>query len=107
MGRNKNDGYGKFGGRQQGTPNKVSSELKDWIAQLLNDGKEQFLADLKELKPSERVRVYTGLLNYVLPKQQAITADIDSSAVHTPLQIIVNNQEEKELIKRAIREKGV
>lgn len=101
MGRNKNDGYGKFGGRQQGTPNKVSSELKDWIAQLLNDGKEQFLADLKELKPSERVRVYTGLLNYVLPKQQAITANLNESDKSPGLTIVVHSKEEEELIKRA------
>ena len=49
MGRNKNDGFGRFGGRQKGTPNKVNSELKEWITQILNDGKDMKSLSAKEI----------------------------------------------------------
>ena len=31
--------------------------------------------DLEALSPSERVKAYSGLLNYVAPKQQSITLE--------------------------------
>jgi hypothetical protein len=70
-GRKKNDGRGRLGGRVAGVPNKVTTDLKTWVASILDDGREQFEQDLKALEPAERVRVYTNLMNYVLPKQQA------------------------------------
>ena len=80
MPRKKNGGRGRLGGRAKGTPNKVSAELKDWLACILNDGKERFERDIEQLDPSERVRVYMSLLNYVLPKQQSMTAEAVAEA---------------------------
>lgn len=77
MPRKKNDGRGRLGGRAKGTPNKVSAELKDWLASILNNGKERFERDIDGLDPSERVRVYMSLLNYVLPKQQSMVAEAE------------------------------
>ena len=80
MPRKKNDGRGRLGGRAKGTPNKVSAELKDWLASILNNGKERFERDIEQLDASERVRVYMSLLNYVLPKQQSMTAEAVAEA---------------------------
>ena len=60
----------KTGGRQKGSLNKVTSSLREWIDQILRSGQDQFLEDMKQLDPSERVRVFTSLLNYAIPKQQ-------------------------------------
>lgn len=76
MGRQKNDGRGRLGGRAKGTPNKATSTLKEWLEQLLNDNREQVEADLKALKkPYERLKIIERLLGYVLPKQQPVDAE--------------------------------
>ena len=100
MGRLKNDGLGRFGGRQKGTPNKINSDLKEWITSIINNGQSQFIDDLRQLEPKERVKVYTGLLNYVLPKQQAIQAEIEKGLSDPGMIFIVQNEEQKELIKQ-------
>lgn len=75
MGRKKQDGRGRLGGRKKGTPNKVTGDLKDWVSNLLNDNRRQFEDDLRELLPVERVRVLSGMFNYVMPKQQSLTIE--------------------------------
>ena len=81
MARQKNDGKGRLGGRAKGTPNKITADIKSWVASILVNGREQFENDLKVLEPFERVRVFTGLLNYILPKQQAVGMDATVSDV--------------------------
>ena len=100
MGRLKNDGLGRLGGRQKGTPNKINGELKEWITQIINDGKNQFIDDLMLLEPKERIKTYVGLLNYVLPKQQAIQAEIGEGLHDTGMTFIVQNEKQIELIKQ-------
>lgn len=75
MTRQKNDGRGRLGGRAKGTPNKVTTDLKTWITFILDDGRDKFVESINELEPSEYIRVFTGLLNYVIPKQQAVTPE--------------------------------
>lgn len=75
MARQKNDGKGRMGGRVKGTPNKATTDLKTWIVSILDDGKVRFIKSLDGLEPSEYIRVFTGLLNYVLPKQAPTTPD--------------------------------
>lgn len=64
-----------MGGRQKGTPNKASQDLKNWLSRVLNDNRAMFERDLTELLPEERVRVIAGLLNYIIPKQQALSVE--------------------------------
>ncbi len=75
MGRQKNDGRGRLGGRSKGTPNKSTSDLRNWLSGVLNGSRNQFERDLKELLPEERVRVLSGLFNYVIPKQQSLSVE--------------------------------
>ena len=74
-------GTPKTGGRQAGTPNKVSGSLKEFIADLLNDNREQMQEDLKALRPKERVAAYLSMMQYVIPKQQAVSADVDLGGI--------------------------
>jgi len=75
MARQKNDGKGRMGGRAKGTPNKATTDLKTWVASILDDGRGKFVESLDKLEPSEFIRVFTGLLNYALPKQAPTTPD--------------------------------
>ena len=60
-------------GRPRGAKGKVGKDLQAWVADILDNGRAQFESDLAKLQPAERVRVYTSLLNYVLPKQSPVT----------------------------------
>lgn len=75
MARQKNDGKGRMGGRAKGTPNKATTDLKTWVASILDDGRDKFVASLDKLEPSEFIKVFTGLLNYALAKQAPTTPD--------------------------------
>lgn len=80
MGRLKNDGKGRLGGRAKGTPNKVTADLRGWINTILDDGREKFAENLSLLEPNEYIRTYTGLLSYVLPKQAPATPEQQAEA---------------------------
>jgi len=75
MGRQKNDGRGRLGGRTKGTPNKTTSDLKNWLSGVLNENRNQFEKDLKLLLPEERIKVLSGLFNYIIPKQQSLSIE--------------------------------
>lgn len=88
MGRKK--GTEKTGGRQAGTPNKVTTDIKTWVSSILDSGRSQFENDLKDLEPLERVRVYTNLMNYVLPKQQSMSVEAQTEAEYKALERLID-----------------
>lgn len=81
MARAKNDGKGRMGGRTKGTPNKVSSEVKNALAPIvmayvngegLGDTKAKLAEDLEAMQPAERAKVMKDLIPYVIPKLSAV-----------------------------------
>lgn len=71
MGRKKNDGKGRLGGRAKGTPNKISGTVKEWLQAVIDNNREQFEDDLQSLEPNERIKVISNLFQYVVPKASA------------------------------------
>ena len=69
-------GREKTGGRQKGTRNKTSADLKLWITRLLSKNLKQIEQDLKELDAKERLYLFEKLMRYVLPRQQSVVADM-------------------------------
>ena len=65
-------------GRPKGTPNKVTSTLKEWITKLINGNRKQIERDFKQLSARDRLLIVERLLPYVRPKQQAITGDFQN-----------------------------
>ncbi|MES4921079.1 hypothetical protein ABVC70_03910 [Hoylesella timonensis] len=91
MARQKNDGRGRIGGRSKGTPNKVTSTVKDWISQLIDDNRSQIEKDIKKLSPKDRLQMFEKLMQYVIPKQQSVKADVDLSKLsESQLDLIVD-----------------
>ena len=91
MARLKNDGRGRIGGRAKGTPNKVTSTVKDWISQLIDDNRSQMEKDIKKLSPKDRLQMFEKLMQYVIPKQQSVKANVDLSKLsETQLDLIVD-----------------
>lgn len=95
MARQKNDGKGRLGGRAKGTPNKVTTDLKTWVSSILDDGRDKFVENLSLLEPSEYIRTYTGLLNYVMPKQQAATPEQQAEAQIKALESLLDRCPDK------------
>jgi hypothetical protein len=78
-------------GRPKGTPNKLTSTVREWIAELIDSNRDQVEKDLKALKPIERVQMIERLMQYVVPKQQAVSAAIDfSQLTDSQLDEVVN-----------------
>lgn len=76
MARQKNDGKGRLGGRTKGTPNKVTKTAREWLTALVDKNRRQIERDLKQLEPKERLLILEKLLQYVIPKKQAVDASV-------------------------------
>ena len=66
---------GNPNGRPKGAKNKIGKDLRDRIVNFLSDEFTSIENDFKKLKPRERVRLYCDLLQYGLPKLQAISLE--------------------------------
>ena len=77
MARQKNDGKGRLGGRQKGTPNKITASVKEWLSTLIDKNRRQIEKDIKQLEPKERLQMLEKLMQYVVPKQQAVSATVE------------------------------
>ena len=71
-------GHEKKGGRQAGTPNKASADLKGRIAALMDEQFDAIAADLELLEPKDRVTAYLKFLEYILPKQREQKIDLST-----------------------------
>jgi len=66
-------GY-KTGGRQQGTPNKVSARIKDRLGDIIELTLDSI--DVNEFSGMEKIKLLQALCHYVLPKQKQVYNDI-------------------------------
>jgi len=62
MGRLKNDGRGRLGGRAKGTTNKPLVPLNEWVLGMVNRNRSRFEKDLETLEPQERAKVFANLI---------------------------------------------
>lgn len=109
MAREKNDGRGRLGGRAKGTPNKINSNVKNWIVSILTNGQDKFEEYFKDLAPTDYVKVYITLMNFVIPKQQASSPEIAFEAEYKQLRIMLEqlpNEYLDEIAKRIIKLKN-
>tara|TARA_B100000787_G_C16155017_1_gene278455 strand:- start:949 stop:1194 length:246 start_codon:yes stop_codon:yes gene_type:complete len=58
----------KYGGREKGTPNKLTKELRSVLKDILYQELEQIQEHLDSLKPKERIELLIKLMPYILPK---------------------------------------
>ena len=56
MGRIK--GTPKTGGRKAGTPNKTTTDIKTWVANILDSGQDEFAKRLARLDDRDYIRTY-------------------------------------------------
>ena len=58
----------KTGGRELGTPNKTTSELRKVLKYMVDDELQNLQDNINELEPKERIELLIKLLPYVMPK---------------------------------------
>ena len=66
-------GY-KTGGRQQGTPNKISAKIKDRLGDIIELTLDSI--DINEFSGMEKIKLLQALCHYVIPKQKQVYNDI-------------------------------
>jgi hypothetical protein len=66
-------GHIKTGGRTEGTPNKVTTDLREVVKKLLEDNIDTVKADFALLEPKDRITMFEKLLQYAIPKQREDT----------------------------------
>lgn len=74
-------GRAKTGGRKKDTPNKVQASVKAIIENLLSDysNSGKMTDDFNSLDPKDRLAIAEKYSQYVMPKIQAVSVDVDSS----------------------------
>ena len=80
-GRGRPKGTAKTGGRAKGTPNRITSDVKGWINNLLDKNAERLERDFLLLSPKERFFVAEKLLQYTTPKMSNTTSTIDLQGI--------------------------
>lgn len=64
-------------GRPLGAKNKITSEVKELINQLASDLFQSI--DVNELKATDKVRLFIGIMPYIIPKKAEIDTTINSN----------------------------
>jgi len=59
----------KFGGREQGTPNKITKSLKEALKAILEKEINEIPEYLQHLEPKEKLEIIIKLMPYVIPKE--------------------------------------
>ena len=103
MPRARNDGRGRLGGRAKGTPNKTTSTVKEWLTQLVDANRKQIEKDLKTMDPVERVKLFGQLLNYIVPKQQAVSVEASIQAEYNEMAKLLQSAPDAVIDKLAER----
>ena len=64
-------------GRPKGSPNKVTTDLRTFINELLDSNRKQITEDMKCLEPHQRIAIFEKLLSFAIPKIQSIETKVD------------------------------
>ena len=62
----------KFGGREAGTPNKLTKELRSALKNILHQEIELLPEHFNKLEPKDRLELLIKLLPFALPKIEAV-----------------------------------
>ena len=79
-------------GRPKGKKNKVTTEVRTWLKNLIDNNRAQLEKDLQDLEPRDRWNIIERLLAYTVPKMQSVDANIEfSKLTDEHINIIVND----------------
>lgn len=95
-------GTPKTGGRQKGTPNKITKAVRTTLVKVINRNMRTIQRDFDALDPKDRLLLLEKFMQYVVPKQSTIKAEISdlnedelNSVATRILNEIKNNEDEQ------------
>lgn len=62
---------GNVSGRPQGSKNKTTATIRQWLVELINANRQQLQDDLLQLEPKERLQIIEKFLPYIMPKAES------------------------------------
>jgi len=86
---------GNPNGRPKGAPNKVTTDLKKWVNDLVSDNLSTMKDDLKKLEAKDRLVILERFMQYSIPKQQQISVEAQIQAEYDAMERLLNNMPEK------------
>lgn len=78
-------------GRPKGVPNKISSDIKNFLKEVIVMNMSKIKKDIKELEPKDRLMILEKFMSYIIPKQKAV--DI-SGEIHEEVKPKTSQEEE-------------
>ena len=67
----------KYGGRQKGTPNRMTKEIRSLLKEIIFKELSDIQEKLDLLEPKERLEILVKLIPFVLPKVNSISHTIN------------------------------
>lgn len=65
-------------GREKGSKNRATTELRDFFRDLLEQNREQIVEDLAAIDPLSRLRIIVEMSSFVLPKLASVQAEVQT-----------------------------
>ena len=96
-------GTPKTGGRKKGTPNKASTDIRTWVAKILDANREEFVLRLARLEDRDYIKTITGLLAYVVHKMSHYSIEDEKKKEQAMLQSLLSTSPESVIEKIAAR----
>lgn len=94
-------GLAKTGGRQIGSVNKTTKELRDYYKNLIEENIEQIKKDLKSLEPKDRLQFLLQLSKFILPTLRSVELEANTAeSKFTPIEVTIIGSEEYEEISK-------
>ncbi len=87
----------KTGGRQKGTPNVVTQQLRNRMSVLLENVERNIIDnnDIEALEPRERLDVYLKLMSYLCPKPVEKQDNDENTDIRTAMAIVMKSVKTK------------
>ena len=95
----------KFGGREAGTPNILTNEIREKFTFLVQSNIDKLQNDLDLLEPKERLKIIIELSKFVLPTLKATELSTGIENGFNPITIKIMEADEINLIASELEKK--
>ena len=74
-------------GRPKGSENKETKKIREFLADLVDDGRDKLITELNKLEGVQYIQAYTNFLEYCTPKLNRTDVKVEGGKVRDPLKI--------------------